>query len=232
MSARRAVLACALLLACSGDAEAPEGADATAADDEPPVEGTCPGDLGHGDAFADCVDAFAPAPGIGFGHDALPDIVLGAPVVPASGSGSTDVASLGCDGRITLAFDPPGIVDGAGDDLVVFENAFATGEQSFAEPAQVLVSDDGVHWLAFGCSPRGDGSWPPFGCAGVTPARAGDARDPAQSGGDAYDLAAVGLDHARWIRLVDRTRDHYDEERWCEGDAAGFDLDAVAAVPR
>src|SRR5690349_4220439 len=191
--------------------------------------------MGHGDAFADCVDAIASPPEASFGHDELPDIVLGPPIAGAGASGSLDVVSLGCGGTITLAFDPPGIVDGDGDDFIVFENAFPTGDETFAEPAQVLVSDDGVAWLAFGCSPRGDGSWPPWGCAGVTPTQArdeGEAIDPRHSGGDAFDLADVDLGRARFVRLVDRTREHYGEDKWCTGDGGGFDLDAVAAVPR
>lgn len=226
-----------LLLIASGcaDDDAHEGADATAADGEPPIAGACDDDLGHADAFADCVDAIASPPAVTFGHDALPDVVLGPPIAGAGASGSMDVASLGCGGTITLAFDPPGIVDRDGDDLIVFENAFATGDETFAEPAQVLVSDDGSEWLAFGCSPRGDGSWPPWGCAGVTPTEARDADeaiDPRHAGGDAFDLGDVGLDHARFVRIVDRTREHYGDDKWCTGDAGGFDLDAVAAVPR
>jgi hypothetical protein len=228
-------LVLALLLGCADDDAEPEGADATVADGEPPSSGACVDDSGRDDAFADCVDGFAPAPGVEFGHDQLPEIVLGPPQPSASGSGSMDVASLGCGGSITLAFDPPGVVDGDGDDLIVFENAFASGEQTFTEPARVLVSDDGVRWSAFGCTPRGDGSWPPVGCAGVTPTLAEDddaAVDPARAGGDSFDLADVGLDHARWVRLIDVTREHYGDARWCAGDAGGFDLDAIAAVPR
>ncbi len=222
------------VLACGSDDEGlPEGGDATVADDAPAIDGTCASDVGHGDAFADCVDAIVPGPDAVFGHDLLPDIVLGPPVPGAGASGSMDVAALGCGGTITLAFDPPGIVDGDGDDLVVFENAFATGDETFAEPAQVLVSDDGTSWRAFGCSPTGDGSWPPVGCAGVTPtAKDGDVLDPERSGGDAFDLADVGLRHARWVRLVDRTEEHYGDDMWCGGLAGGFDLDAIVAVPR
>ncbi|MBX7077607.1 MAG: hypothetical protein K1X88_00385 [Nannocystaceae bacterium] len=173
------------------------------------------------------MEAAAPA---SFGHDALPDIVLGPPA-PTGAGGSLDVASLGCGGRVTLGFAGAGIVDGDGDDVIVFENAFATADGSFAEPAQVLVSDDGETWFAFDCDAAGDAD----GCAGVTPTAAHDADDAsvvARAGGDAFDLAAVGLTHARWLRLVDRTREHWPDGMWCEGAAAGFDLDAIAAVPR
>ncbi|MBC8073460.1 MAG: cell surface protein, partial [Deltaproteobacteria bacterium] len=135
---RLVMLGLVLPVACTDD----EGAgDDTIVAGEPVVAGSCADDLGHDDAFADCIDAIAPAPGIDFGHDQLPDIVLGPPLIAAPGMGSLDVASLGCGGRITLAFDPPGIEDGDGVDLLVFENAFTAGTQVFAEPAQVLVSD-------------------------------------------------------------------------------------------
>lgn len=226
-------LRCALVLvvaSCGGDDHAASAS--THAVDEPPVTGSCPADSERGDAFADCVDAFAPVEPATHGHDAMPDIVLGPPIAGPAGAGSTDTASLGCGGSITLAFDPPGIVDVDGVDLVVFENAFAVGDETFAEPARVLVSDDGVAWLEFACSPSGTGEWPPLGCAGVEPVRATDsasALDPSRSGGDGFDLADVGLERARFVRLVDVTREHYGDDEWCAGAAGGFDLDAVAA---
>lgn len=195
---------------------------------EPFAVGPCI-DRGTTAGFATCVESFAPAAAASFGHDALPDIVLGAPQPPDSGGGSLDVASLGCGGSITLGF-AVAAPNGPGEDLIVFENAFATGDGSFAEPAAVLVSDDGETWFAFACDAEGDEAQ---GCAGVTPAQAvsGDlARDPEGSGGDAFDLDEVGLDQIHWLRLTDRTREHYASDMWCQGPAGGFDLDAVARV--
>src|SRR5690554_4483123 len=63
-------------------------------------------------AYADEVVTFDPAEGTSFGHDRLPEIVLGPP------GGFFDVASLGCGGEIVLRFDEPGIVDGPGVDLI------------------------------------------------------------------------------------------------------------------
>ncbi|MBV1860655.1 MAG: cell surface protein [Nannocystaceae bacterium] len=191
-----------------------------------PVQGVCPqGD--QGDAWADCVEAFEPGTEAAFGHDALPEVVLGPPMPPASG-GSMYVVSLGCGGSITLAFDPPGIVDAPGDDLIVYENPFATGDTTFAEPARVLVSEDGEDWRAFACELTGVGDWPPQGCAGITPVSpAGDGFE----GGDGFDLADVGLAHARYVRLVDVSSAFYGDEVWCSGEPGGFDLDAVEAVP-
>ncbi|MFO0632285.1 MAG: hypothetical protein U0168_05480 [Nannocystaceae bacterium] len=220
----RALPLLALALGCAAD---PAPIEPVAG--EPAVRGRCERD--RGDAFVDCVDAIEPAAPASFGHDALPEVVLGPPTPATGAGGSLEVASLGCGGRITLGFAGPGIVDGDGDDVIVFENAFATADGSFAEPAAVLVSDDGETWFGFDCDADGAAD----GCAGVTPTAARDAHEAtvvATAGGDAFDLAAVGLSHARWLRLVDRTREHWHGEMWCEGASAGFDLDAVAAVPR
>ncbi|MEO1334407.1 MAG: hypothetical protein AAFV29_02130, partial [Myxococcota bacterium] len=50
-----------------------------------------------------------------------------------------------------------------------------------------------------------------------------DPLDPAQSGGDPFDLAEIGVDTARFVRIEDLAT---------QGDAptAGFDLDAVGVV--
>lgn len=184
------------------------------------------------DPWADCVEAFEPAEGVSYGHDMLPEIVLGPPVGGGELVGGTDVVSLGCGGSITLGFREPWPVDGPGPDLVVFENAFRAGEITFVEPGQVLVSDDGEDWHAFECAPA-EGAEPPPGCAGlrsVLAAEPGEEIDPAAAGGDAFDLADVGLAEARWVRIVDRTAEHYGSQTWCLGAGGGFDLDAVAAV--
>lgn len=197
-----------------------------------PVEGACEDADAGEDPWGDCVDAFEPAEEVSFGHDALPEIVLGPPVGGGELMGGTDVASLGCGGSITLGFVEPWPVDGPGPDLVVFENAFRSGAITFVEPAQVLVSADGEDWRAFPCEPDG-GPEPPPSCAGlqpVLPAEPGAPIDPAALGGDVFDLADVGLAEARWIRIVDRTAEHYGSDTWCLGAAGGFDLDAVAAL--
>jgi hypothetical protein len=203
-------------------------------DGRAPVEGACE-DIDtteDEDPWADCVDAFEPAEGVSFGHDAMPEIVLGPPQGGGELMGGTDTASLGCGGSITLGFVEPWPVDGPGPDLVVFENAFRSGEITFVEPAQVLVSEDGEDWRSFPCEPDG-GDEPPAGCAGLRPVLAAEPDepvDPSAVGGDAFDLADVGLAEARWVRLIDRTAEHYGSQTWCLGAAGGFDLDAIAAV--
>lgn len=139
------------------------------------------------------------------------------------------VCSIGMDGEIILGMKNAVVVDGAGADFAVFENAFqyASG-RVFAEPAEVSVSRDGRTWITF--------PWDSVtlkGCAGVMPVNGkGNPFNPVESGGDVFDLADVGVDSIRWVRLRDVTRlivenpnhGHYDPT------LSGFDLDAVAFI--
>lgn len=226
-------LAWAFVLVCACDQPSEEFGAETDGVIDTPIEGQCEIAEADDDPYADCIEAFVPGPDAAFGHDALPDIVLGAPMPNEAGGGSMHVASLGCGGSITLAFDGAGIEDRPGTDFLVFENPFAVGDQTFAEPARVLVSDDGTDWRAFACDLSGDESWPPEGCAGVTPT-ATDFDDetvtPQRSGGDGFDLADVGLSGAHYVRVVDVSTAYFGHEMWCAGAGAGFDLDAIAVV--
>jgi hypothetical protein len=51
-----------------------------------------------------------------------------------------------------------------------------------------------------------------------------DPTDPAAAGGDAFDLADIGVAHARFVRITDSGANTYD------GETGGFDLDAIAVV--
>ncbi len=212
----------ALLLASASACDAPSKPEPDPA--QPPVDFTCqPG--GTSDPFIDCIESFNPQAAT-FGQDRMPDVVLGPPVPGPPGMGSLDVLSLGCGGEVTLFFDDPGIVDGPGPDFVVYENPLATGDTAFVEPARVFASADGTTWYGFPCDPTGDA----VGCAGVTPVTQGaDPTDWANAGGDAFDLAELGLASARYIRLIDEGEAHYGHRLWC-GNNGGFDLDAIAAV--
>ncbi len=220
-----------LLLACGGA----EGDTPSAT--PPPERGVdtaAPVDTAAGDTpapawdgpwpFADSVVSWAPGEGAGFGQDRLPDVVLGPPRPPGGGGGSLDVLSLGRDGVIVLGFRDLVLVDGPGPDLLVFENAMA----GWVETGAVAVSDDGTTWTEWPCAAADtDGNHP--GCAGVTPVYATpenglDPTDPAVAGGDAFDLAALGVPRARWVRIRDSGANTY------EGVAGGFDLDAIAIV--
>jgi hypothetical protein len=172
---------------------------------------------------------FEPGANGGFGTKKLPDVVLGPPRGGGTGAGSLDVLSLGVGGEIVLGFGERAIDDGPGADFVVFENVFwANGDPdaAFVEPGEVAISADGERWLTFACDPTAPID--EAGCAGLHPTLAFDPAkmpdlDPDDTGGDAFDLAAVELPEARYVRI----RDLADEG---EGTSAGFDLDAVGLI--
>jgi hypothetical protein len=195
-----------------------------------PVEFQCQPGAIPSDPFIDCIESFTPE-GAVFGQDRLPEVVYGPPVADPASMGSLDVLSLGCGGEITLYFDEPAIVDGPGPDFIVFENPIPVGMSTFAEPARVLVSADGLEWHAFPCDPIDDKTL--AGCAGVATVHADDMidpTDPALAGGDAFDLAALGLSTVRYVRLLDVGVAYYGGRMWCGGGGGGFDLDAIAVV--
>jgi len=159
--------------------------------------------------YADRVVSYTIGDGGGFNQDKLPDVVLGPPKGLGLYMGSYDVFSLGVGGEIVLEFTDYLAFDGDGPDFIVFENAFQVGADPtdlFSEPGIVSVSEDGQTWATFPC----DVSGPPYhGCAGVHPVLANpdtntiDPTDPATAGGDAFDLAAVGLKVARFVKIQD-----------------------------
>jgi hypothetical protein len=222
----------------------PDG-DGVPVDAGGPAEADAPGDAAAASRFVTGVVQFNPTGCTGFGASSLPGIVEGPPVGGGTTHGSTDVVSLGSGGSIVVTFAPNAIVDGPGPDFIVFENPFWVGGNSndvYAEPGEVSVSDDGVTWVPFPCSPTfdagapyGTGVVPPYGaCAGwgvvySTPENGISPFDPATAGGNAYDLADIGVTHANFVRIVDRTA-----EACPEGGAApntnGFDLDAIAII--
>jgi hypothetical protein len=179
--------------------------------------------------FADRIVSCTPGAGAGFGQENMPEVVLGPPVGGGTMQGGTDVLSLGSGGEIVLAFDDGALVDGPGADLLVFENAFYAGgdpTQPYAELAAVAVSGDGVSWTEFPC--RSD-AYPFDGCAGwhavlSTPENGIDPTDPDLAGGDAFDLADVGIPRASFVRIRDLGLG------LPTGPSAGFDLDGVASV--
>jgi hypothetical protein len=178
--------------------------------------------------YARSVVRFDPGEGAGFGAELLPGVVLGPPKGAGKQAGSLDVLSLGLGGEVVVAFGERAIVDGPGPDLVVFENAFfpsGDATQVYAEPGEVAVSEDGETFVAFACDPVEDLL---AGCAGKTPTEKYDPLlidpiDPDLTGGDAFDLAMLGLSRATFVRIRDRSDDG-------AGNTAGFDLDAVGIV--
>jgi hypothetical protein len=185
---------------------------------------------GDSDPFADEVIAFRPGPFGGFGSGVLPGIVLGAPRGAGSVQGSLHVLSLGLGGEIVLKSEIP-VLDGAGEDFIVFENPFLIGgdpDTPFAELGEVAVSQDGNDFVAFTCERDNPAELYP-GCAGVSPVFANpennsiDPTDPDTAGGDAFDLQQVGLPWIQYIRIRDLSKSG-------TGNSAGFDLDAVAII--
>lgn len=178
--------------------------------------------------FATRVVSFEPGEGATFGHNQLPDIVLGPPVGAGDMAGSTDVVSLGRGGRICLGFDDVTVIDGPGVDLLVFENPFIVSgtTEVWSELGEVSVSEDGREYRTFPCVREG----PPHpGCAGWNPVYARpdngiSPHDPRHAGGDGFDLAVVGLTRVRFVCIRDLAT------RGLAPPATGFDLDAVAAV--
>ncbi|MDF3069104.1 MAG: cell surface protein [Polyangiaceae bacterium] len=222
-----------LAVSCSAndDVSSPSGNGGESAGGES-AGGAASAPLPSGAPYASHVESFSPGDGAGYNEDQLPDIVLGPPRGGGNLKGSLHVLALGSGGEIVLGFGEHGIVDGPGADLVVFENAFwpeGDASQVFAELGEVAVSEDGKTWHAFECDVSGDGHGSFPGCAGVTPTLEYDPEaliplDPEQTGGDAFDLAEVGVGRARFVRIRDlRTLAP-------AGKASGFDLDAVGVI--
>jgi hypothetical protein len=228
------LLVAALLTGCTGasddDASADAGPSGAQADAGTPgcvlVDAGPAPDAGRpADPFADRIVSYCQGSGAGFGQAQLPGVVLGPPRGAGSGTGSFDVLSLGNGGSIVLELTDIELVDGDGPDLLVFENPFA----AFPEPGFVAVSEDGVTFHEFPCAPTDrDAGFP--GCAGVRPVLSSPdngvpATDPAVAGGDAFDLATLGLSRARFVRIRDTGLNP-----GFGGGSAGFDLDAIAVV--
>lgn len=181
--------------------------------------------------YAQEVIRFEPGLGAGFGAAEMPGVVLGPPDGKGVISASLDVVSLGVGGEIVVGFGGRLIVDGPGDDLIVFENPFwASGnpEAVWAELGEVSVSADGETWHTWECDTDGVGvaTWPD--CAGWSPTLDYDtcellSLDHAITGGDAFDLEDLGLSEARFVKIRDLATDGASP-------SAGFDLDAVGLV--
>lgn len=195
------------------------------------------GDAGavRADRFITRVVSFTPTDCAGFGAASLPGIVMGPPVGGGADMGGVDVVSLGSGGEIIVSFEPNAIVDGPGTDLVVFENPFniaGNPKNPYAEPGEISVSDDGTTWKTFPCTAT---TFPYGSCAGWHPVYSNPTNqispfEPA-AGGDRFDLADLGVTHARYVRVRDRTHEACSSQPG-PGRATtnGFDLDAMAIV--
>jgi hypothetical protein len=185
--------------------------------------------------FADTVLSFSPGTGqnVGQGPVFFPANVLRGPdpqARPTSGSmDPREICSLGRGGEIIVGFINRVIIDEPGDDFVVLENAFRYGRgRLFAEPGEVSVSTDGVTWATFAC----DSLETLAGCAGTAPVDATQRIGEPTGGGDRFDLATIGADSVRWVRIRDRTGAIIDNPQHPSYDPTltGFDLDAIVAI--
>jgi|HubBroStandDraft_6_1064221.scaffolds.fasta_scaffold260819_2 hypothetical protein len=184
--------------------------------------------------FISCLLSYEPGPGAGFGQTDFPEIVYGPPVGGGIDEGSSDVLTLGGGGEITFGFGGNAIVDGPGADFILFENPFDIAgdpDDPYAEPGEVSVSDDAQTWVTFPCSYKEGDTFEIShytGCAGWHPVLSNPDNgispfDPATAGGDAFDLAEIGVTHARYVRVRDVSfRGGTPKE--------GFDLDAAVIL--
>ncbi len=186
-------------------------------------------------AGADEVVSFLPGNGQNSGQTSeyFPKNVLGLPDKSAQyelpATSPEEICSLGFGGEITLSFRGKILVDGPGKDFTIFENAFFSPDfkKIFLEPAVISVSKDGITFVPFPYDPQ-----TLKGCAGLTPIIGDkDPFDPTVSGGDGFDLADIGMDSVRYIRIKDistlllnRKHPLYDPI------ITGFDLDAVVGL--
>ena len=190
--------------------------------------------------FITGVVSFDPGPCAGYGGDDVLGSVEGPPQGGGASMGSTSVVSLGNGGTIVVSFAPDSIIDGPGTDFIVFENTFIyDGVRRDAEPGEVSVSEDGVHWTTFPCSDTSmnepDGGWGATECAGLNPVYSNpdndiSPTDVAKAGGDDFDLARIGVTSAKYVRI----RSVVTGESCPDGGDGigknGFDLDAIAIV--
>ncbi|MEM9080489.1 MAG: PEP-CTERM sorting domain-containing protein [Verrucomicrobiota bacterium] len=142
------------------------------------------------------------------------------------------VVVLGRGGSITLGFERA-IVDGAGADFAVFENAIS---DFFLELAFVEVSEDGVNYVRFANDSQTAGPVSSFGFVDPTDVT-GLAGKYRLGYGVPFDLAEVGLASARFVRLVDvvggtntDTSGDVIYDPYPTMVSAGFDLDGVGVI--
>jgi hypothetical protein len=218
--------------------------------------------------FASQVVRYSPGPGNSLFPN--PQLALGGPQGGGVGLGSEHVVTLGVQGELVLGFaDNQILTNGDGADLVVFENPIGTSTSVFAELIRVGVSSNGGDFAFFPTwcgvtSPVGPyGRIDPHkvsGFAGVNPVLANVVTnslspfDPAQGGGDAFDLSAlsgnalvqsgkVNLNAIRYVLLKDVLGDGSEKDSYGNAiyDATGFmqppynnatsaDVDAIAVI--
>ncbi|MFN0201107.1 MAG: hypothetical protein ACKVTZ_06275 [Bacteroidia bacterium] len=160
---------------------------------------------------------------VGQSDDYFPKNVFGQVSLSASPTSPAntpdEIVSLGRNGWIILGFAQP-IIDGVGDDFIVFENAFNFPLGVFDEWLRVSVSEDGINWIDFPVD-----TLTGVGMAGRTPTNGASPtfQDVTQCGGDGFDLATVGLTQIQYIKVTDATK-------YQTPDKLSAELDAIAGL--
>jgi hypothetical protein len=186
-------------------------------------------------AGADTVLKFIPGNGLPHGQNSpnFPKNIFGIPSKTASEftaeTREEEICSLNFGGEIIIGFKNAVIIDAPGPDFTIFENTFKSPipPHIFAEPAKVAVSRDGITFKEF-----------PFdsltlqGCAGLTPTFGNkNPFNPAESGGDNFDLADIGMDSIQFIKITDITAELLKPGHpFYQPVLTGFDLDAVVGL--
>lgn len=182
----------------------------------------------------DTVYSFTPGESQNAGQDSLyyPKNIFGKPVsnsninVPANSP--EYILSLGLGGEIIIGFKNYKIINGNGADFIIFENVFVNpvNGKYFIEPAEVSVSNDGIHYIHFAFD-----SLTFLGCAGITPTLWNN-KHLENIGGDRFDLSSVGLDFITHIKIRDISRLILENPLHPNYDSiiSGFDLDAVIGI--
>lgn len=186
--------------------------------------------------FIDTVYSYKFGTNVDCGQDSMnfPKNIFGAPSPNAKlespAAMPSEVLCLGFGGEIVIGLKEKVILDEAGIDFKIFENAFVNPINSkiFAEPGIVSVSQDGINYIPF-----------PYnfetleGCAGITPVIGTENPFDANSNsGDGFDLKTVGLSWAKYIKIKDITNQVFADKKHYYYDfvLSGFDLDAVAII--
>ena len=233
----------ALGVLCSGLLVPGTGCDGDAAGPAASADGSSSGGAASASPLSglptpDEVVSVTYGPGAGHGQEGMPAVVLDTPGGGSATEAAIEVVALGNGGRIVLAFRSVTVIDEPGPDLRVVENVFVPAGRDardpYAEVAVVSVSEDGETWFTFPFDyvPEGAHVVDRFvGFAGLSP------------GGDDFDLADLGLERARYVRLQDAGTgtsgplrdadgDFLDDpgNACCPGESEGFDLDGVVAL--
>lgn len=175
------------------------------------------------DAFLSADDVYSFNLGANASRTSDITAVYGAP------SGTMDVFSIGELGEVVIELKDYYLVDGLGDDLSLFENPFS----GWYECAEVSVSQDGSTYYDFACD-QYDATETFAGCAGVGIVNSGLSHsaylNSNLSGGDQFDLATVGLEWAKYIKITDVGLCSTSTSSTYSGPLNGFDLDAIAVL--